>query len=271
MPQTPSEIQIPTATLPVAGARILVIGGRGGIGRVFVDACREVGCEIAIFDLRESLKEYPVADGMAAFEVDVTVAEQVADAFSALAADWQAIDGLVFLSGYSNPPTPIAELDLLTWDEIITTNLRSAFLCSQHAIPLLVRGRDPSMLMMASGLGKGVEKGTGAYSASKAGLIALTKVLAKELAPDVRVNALAPGPVETAFLSGGTGRGGTAGDRGWFTERMQAAGIDVLGTIPLGRLALPEDVVGPMLFMISPAARYFTGQVLYVNGGRLMP
>ena len=115
-----------------------------------------------------------------------------------------------------------------------------------------------------------MEKGTGTYSAAKAGLIALARGLAKENAPDVRANCIAPGAVDTAFLRGGTGRGGDTAPK---NERDFPAGMDnraMLATIPLGRIAVTDDIVGPILFLLSEKSRFMTGQTLYINGGRLM-
>jgi 3-oxoacyl-[acyl-carrier protein] reductase len=122
-------------------------------------------------------------------------------------------------------------------------------------------------VLTSSGLSVTADKGTGPYSAAKAAINSLTRTLARENAPTLRVNAVAPGPVETAFLSGGTGRGGVAHDKdGWF-EKGRAV---IEATIPLGHVGQPDEIVGPMLFLLGPASRYMTGQILYVNGGRLM-
>lgn len=126
------------------------------------------------------------------------------------------------------------------------------------------------MVFAASDLVTLVERGTGVYSAAKTGVIALAKGLAKENAPEIRVNCIAPSAVDTAFLRGGTGRGG--GDV--VTEQAEfLKGMDkeaMLRTIPLGRIAVAEDVVGPILFLLSDKARFMISQTIYINGGRLM-
>jgi 3-oxoacyl-[acyl-carrier protein] reductase len=114
----------------------------------------------------------------------------------------------------------------------------------------------------ASGLAVRVKEGYGPYASAKAGLIAMTKALALENAPLIRANVVAPGAVNTAFLSGGTGRS------------SRAVQLDVEAyakSLPLGRVAEPEDVIGPILFLAGEASRYMTGQVLFVNGGGFMP
>jgi 3-oxoacyl-[acyl-carrier protein] reductase len=97
-------------------------------------------------------------------------------------------------------------------------------------------------------------------------VIALTKAVAIENAPRIRANAVAPAAVDTAFLRGGTGRGGDEPGRAEHVDREA-----YVKAIPLGRIAVAEDVVGPILFLLGDASRFMTGQVLYVNGGAVMP
>ncbi|MCY0151144.1 SDR family oxidoreductase [Hoeflea alexandrii] len=148
------------------------------------------------------------------------------------------------------------------FDEITGGNLRGAFLAAKAALPLMAHGS--SVVMISSGLASNVRPGYGAYSVSKAGVIAMTKVFALENAPRVRFNAVAPGLVDTAFLRGGTGRSQEDHEAIVNLEAYRAA-------TPMQRLALPEDVVGPVEFLLSPASSFMTGQVLWVNGGGYMP
>jgi NAD(P)-dependent dehydrogenase (short-subunit alcohol dehydrogenase family) len=95
-------------------------------------------------------------------------------------------------------------------------------------------------------------------------MIALTKTFALEHAPRVRVNAVAPGPVDTAFLRGGTGRSGE--------DRETSIDIDAFSSMnPMKRIAVPADIVGPVMFLLGPDSAYMTGQTLWVNGGAYMP
>ncbi len=129
---------------------------------------------------------------------------------------------------------------------------------------LLEKGDAASLVNIASGLGAYIRPHFGAYAASKAGMIALTKTLALEHAPRVRANAVAPGPVDTAFLRGGTGR----------SNEDAAPNIDIdafKALNPMRRIAVPDDIVGPVLFLLGPDSGYMTGQTLWVNGGAYMP
>ena len=113
-------------------------------------------------------------------------------------------------------------------------------------------------------LGHRPRPGYGPYALSKAGIAALTRQLALEMAPDVRVNCVSPTAVDTAFQRGGTGRSDE--------KAPDAIDYDAYArAVPLGRIAVPEDVTGPIFFLLSDQAAYITGQVLHVNGGAYTP
>ena len=255
-----------TRLAPAPGTRMVVVGGCGGIGRRLVEIGAGLGLRLAVVDLPKSLADHPPPDGVAAYQADVRDEAQVARAFAGLDAEWGGLDVLVHLPGYTLPPTPLEEISEAEWEDVLSVNLKSAFLAARHGLPLLRRAGKASIVTAASGLAVHVEPGVAPYAASKAGLIALTKALAKENAPAIRANVVAPGAVDTAFSRGGTGREPI---EDWFHSR--AMGDDILKTIPLGRIAVPDDVVGPILFLAGDASRFMTGQVLYINGGRLMP
>lgn len=249
------------------GSRIAVAGGAGDIGRAVVGACRQNGHDVAVLDLPRSIAKHPAEKGVASVAVDATDAASVEAAFASIGRSWDAIDGLVFLVGFTiTPPTTVDAISPAQWDEVIAGNLRSAYLIARAALPFLRRGRAPAIVNVSSGLGFNVLPGFGPYAAAKAGVIGLTKALAAESAPAIRVNAVAPSAIETAFMQGGTGRGtDDPAAAAWFK------GGDYAKLFPLGRLATVEDVVGPILFLLGPAARFMTGQTLHVNGGRLTP
>lgn len=247
---------------PPAGARIAIAGGCGGIGRPLVQACLDNGLRVAVLDLPASLERHPPATGVLRVPLDATDPARVDAALAALGA-WGGLDVLVSLVGFTlTPPVSLLETTPAQWDEVQAGNLRAAWLLARAAAPQLLAAGGGCIVNTASMLAINPLPGFGPYAAAKAGLVALTKTLAHELAPRIRVNAVAPSAIHTAFMGGGTGRGGDDGGDGWF-----AAG-QAYAQIPLGRLAEPEDVVGPILFLASDAARFVTGQVLGVNGGR---
>jgi len=244
--------------------RLCVLGGCGGIGRSLVTAGLAAGYDLAVMDLKAALERHPAPAGTLAVDIEGSDEDSVARAFEAVRRHWGALDGFVNAAGFLIEKRKLVETPAEEFDVTTKGNLRTAFLTGKAAIALLEKGDTPSLVNISSGLGAYIRPNFGAYAASKAGLIALTKTFALEHAPRVRVNAVAPGPVDTAFLRGGTGRSDESG----------APNIDIdafSSLIPMGRIAVPEDVVGPVMFLLGSESRYMTGQTLWVNGGAYMP
>lgn len=252
-----------------AGARLAIVGGHGGIGQAAVRRGIEIGLDVVALDTPNAIEQYPLPEGVRSISVDVLDPDQIAVAVNAVREHWGQLDGLVYLSGVGERPTPVSAFGIDQWDLAQDVNLRGAFLISK-AFMMLMKPGTGSMVFISSGLAVNVEAGFGAYSASKAGLIAYAKVLAKELAPSIRVNVVAPGLVQTPFLGGGTGRGAASNAtlEQWFGDEGAKA---MRAAIPLGRVAVPDDIVAPILFLLGPASRFMTGQTLHVNGGRYLP
>jgi 3-oxoacyl-[acyl-carrier protein] reductase len=249
---------------PPAGFRLAVVGGCGGIGRRLVQVALASGLKVAIVDLPQSIAAHPPSPDCSVYAADGSDSGQVEAAFGALGKAWGALDGFVNLCGYSPARQPIEALDLVTWQQAIDGNLNAAFLTSKFALPLLRRGVTPSMVQVASSLAVKASVGYGPYSAAKAGMLALVRMLAAENAPGIRVNAVAPSAVRTEFITGGTGRSPN--------PDSPLLDLDAYGkALPLGRIAEPDDIVGPILFLLGPGSRYMTGQVLHVNGGLFQP
>jgi NAD(P)-dependent dehydrogenase (short-subunit alcohol dehydrogenase family) len=250
------------------GCRMLVAGGCGGIGKVLVETALQMDVEVAILDLQSSIDQLDKEDGAIYLPFDARSDESIVSAVTRLTSVWDRIDKFVFLSGFPIlPRRNLSDVSLAKWDELMAVNLTSAYLLTNAVLPLLRKGMDPAIVTVASSLAYQVMPGMGAYAASKGGLVSLTKALAMELAPLIRVNAVAPGAVDTEFLGGGTGRSNEDTNRAWFDE-MSAKYVS---TIPLARIAEPIDVVNPIFFLAGLGASYMTGQVLHLNGGRLTP
>lgn len=240
---------------------LAILGGCGGIGRTLVAAAAEAGCQPVVLDLAASIEAHPPDQGTA-IEVDATSAECLKRAADQIRTGGEKLAGLVNLCGFMGPADPVVSTDPGDWTEIVDGNLGSAFRAAAAFAPLIRRGG--SIVNIGSGLGHFPRPGYGPYAVSKAGIAMLTRQLALELAPDIRVNAVAPSAVDTAFLRGGTGR----------SDEDETPRFDIAAygsSIPLGRIATPDDIVGPILFLLSDAAGYVTGQTLHVNGGAFMP
>lgn len=247
-------------TVVNAPRRIAVIGACGGIGRALVQSLVEGGHDVLALDLPASLDRH--RPQMPAMAIDVLSADSIDGAASKLAGKVERLDGLVNLAGYTHGVTALAETGTDVFDDTIAGNLRGMFLSTKALLPLMAEGG--AVVMVSSGLAQFIRPGHGAYAAAKAGVIALAKTFALECAPHVRVNAVAPGPVQTAFLTGGTGRSNE--DQASLVSPEQFA-----AAVPLGRIAHPADVVGPVEFLLGPQSAFMTGQVLWVNGGAYMP
>lgn len=243
--------------------RLAVLGGAGGIGRALVARAAAEGWRVSVLDLPASLACHPVPEGVRGIALDGASEASVAAAFAELGEEG-GLEGFVNLAGFLAGMGKLAETDAAKWDEVVAGNLRTAFLTARAALPLLARGEAPAMVQVVSGLAAFTRPGYGPYAACKAAMVSMTKTLALEAAPVIRVNAVGPGAVDTAFLRGGTGR--SAEDA---PSTLDVAAYGAM--IPLKRIAVPEDVVGPVLFLLGPDSAYMTGQVLWVNGGAYMP
>ena len=222
----------------LAGKRVVVTGGSSGIGAAAAQRFRDEGAEVIVLARR------PGPGGIAC---DVSDRDQVQQAF-ALVGD---LDVLINNAGLSvrNPALDIAAEQ---WDEVVATNLSGAFWAAQAAGRLMLKGRGGVIINTASTNALVGYRYYADYNATKAGLVALTKSLALEWAPKVRVNAVCPGYVLTPM------------QEAEYTPEMLA---EVNGRIPLGRHAAPEEIAGLFAYLASDEATYFTGAVIVMDGG----
>jgi 3-oxoacyl-[acyl-carrier protein] reductase len=245
------------------GQNALVTGATRGIGRGIAEALAEAGARVAV--------NYPPHDGEAeaaaavvdaikdaggeamALEADVSDAESVEAMVESFEAAWGPVDTLVNNAG-TLTQSPLAEMPVEMWDETIAVDLRGVFLATRFALPGMLDADGGSVVNVASQLGiKGGEELVH-YSAAKGGVIAMTRALAREVSPEVRVNAIAPGPVETSLLDD-------------ISEEWREAKE---AELPMDRLGSVDDIAPTAVFLASDDSAYYTGQVLSPDGGDAM-
>lgn len=248
---------------PAPGSTLLVIGACGGIGRAVAGAARRAEVSVISMDLASSFERRGIEVGSSEIPIDLLEESSIKAAFARLAGSGVTLDGIAVCSGYTSGADTIATHNTDRFDDVLSGNLRGPVLALREAVPLLNDGA--AIVLLTTAIGQVGVHGYAAYGAAKAGLNAIIRILAAELAPGIRVNGVAPGAVDTAFIRGGYGVGASEdGD----PERIDLA--DYIDKVPLGRMAVADDIVGPVLFLLSDAARYITGQVLHVNGGAFM-
>ena len=187
-------------------------------------------------------------------EADLADPEQLASVFETVRREWGGLDCLVNNAGIWRP-NPIAALDAAELEEMLRVNLQAVFLCTAAAIPLMKCATDANIVNLTSTAGQRGEAGHSTYAATKGALISATKSWAVELAPGIRVNAVAPGWVDTDMSA-----------PAYAGEGREA----IVASIPLQRIASAEDLAGPVLFLASSLARHVTGEILNVNGGSVL-
>jgi 3-oxoacyl-[acyl-carrier protein] reductase len=247
-----------------SGKAALVTGASSGIGAATAAVLAACGARVAVGYHANRDKAEQVAGQIndsggnaVAVHGDLrrmdAVQQLVHDAASALGA----IDILVNNAGSLIGRYPIRELTDERWDEVIALNLKSAVFCAQAVAPSMIARRAGAIVNLGSIAGhSGGGPGAGPYAAAKAGLVAMTKSLARELAPHgVRVNAISPGVIDTPFHEVFT------------TPDMMRA---LVSTIPLGRIGTPLECAKVIAFLASSAASFIVGETIEVNGGQLM-
>jgi 3-oxoacyl-[acyl-carrier protein] reductase len=255
----------PSIPLPrdlFAGKTAIVTGASRGVGRATALRLAEGGANVVVNYLSNSGEAAEVVELCRAKSVDAIAvgadvseysgAKQLADA---AVQKFGRIDLLVCNAGVWDG-APIEEMSEDLWNKIINTNLKSVWACAKACVPAMKKQLSGAIVMVSSTSGQRGEANYSNYSASKGGQISMTKALAAELAPKIRVNAVAPGWIETAMV------------RPQFEDKEFEQ--SVLNAIPLHRIATTDDVALSICFLLSDWSRHITGEIVNVNGGAVM-
>jgi len=237
----------------------LVTGAGSGMGLSIAETYAREGAKVGVLDVNESAaKEVARTIGKNAIAVRCDVAKR-ADIEAALSATERAfgnINVLVNNAGISHVNKPMLDIDEAEFDRVFAVNVKGVFLFTQAAVPYFRRSGGGAVINIGSTAGLRPRPGLSAYNATKGAVHNLTKTLAVELAPDkIRVTAIAPVATDTPLLP--TFLGNAEGQREKF-----------IATVPLGRLARPQDIANMALFLASDEAEFITGNIVEVDGGR---
>ena len=231
---------------------VLITGGVQGIGRALVDQFCAQGDIVCVFDCIDETDERVqelTSVGVTYIRVDIASVDSICAGFAQL--ECRNLDVLINNAGITRDMLSV-RLKESDWDAVLNVNLKGAFFCCQEALKRMAKQPKSYIINVSSVVGLHGNPGQINYAASKAGIVALTKTLAKEYARrDVMVNAVAPGFIQTRM-----------------TEKLSdAVKESVLAQIPLRRLGTPQDVANVISFLVSGNADYLTGQVITIDGG----
>jgi 3-oxoacyl-[acyl-carrier protein] reductase len=244
----------------VEGRVALVTGAAQGIGRAIALMLAQGGATVAVVDILEDklagvVEEISKNGGKAAaFKMNVTDEENIKQVFKDVIAKFGKLEILINNAGIARDQL-LMRMKRQDWDLVININLTGVFLCTQAAVPTMLKQRWGRIVNIASIFGQMGQGGQANYSASKAGVIGLTMATAREVASrNITVNAIAPGFIETAMTQA-------------LAPELREA---MFKMIPMGRPGHDVDVANAVRFLASEEANYITGHVLKVNGGMLM-
>ena len=246
--------------MKLEGKTALITGGAQGIGKSIALAMAKQGAGIGIADVNLELAQQTAEEVMSlgvkslALKLDVSNQENVTEAFNAFKTEFGSLDILINNAGITRD-TVLLRMKEADWDAVININLKGSFLCSKEAVKIMAKQRSGKIVSISSVVAFMGNPGQVNYSSSKAGLIGLTKTIAREYASrGIRANAVAPGFIQTAMTEA-------------LSDEVKS---EMHKAIPLGEFGTSEDVANAVIFLSSADSDYITGQVIHVNGGMYM-
>jgi NAD(P)-dependent dehydrogenase (short-subunit alcohol dehydrogenase family) len=238
------------------GKTAIVTGAARGIGRAIAERLSEEGARVMIADIDEVAAQAAAGElgaNVVAQRLDVTSEVSWSDAVVRAATDWGKVDILVNNAGIAGRSAPLWEYSFEEWNQVLAIDLTGVYLGCKSFVPGMIDAGYGRIVNISSGAGKEGNPNAGAYSAAKAGVLGLTKSLAKEVATKgILVNAITPGPQETEIL-----------------KQISQEHINyMLSRIPMGRIGQPTEVAALAAFLASEDVTFSTGAVFDISGGR---
>jgi 3-oxoacyl-[acyl-carrier protein] reductase len=238
------------------GRSAIITGAARGIGRAIAERLSREGAKVMIADIDDVAAQNTAGElggQVVAQRLDVTSEVSWASAVDRALNDWEKIDILVNNAGIAGRSAPLWEYGLDEWNQVIAIDLTGVYLGCKSVVPAMINAGYGRIVNISSGAGKEGNPNAGPYSASKAGVLGLTKSLAKEVATKgIIVNAVTPGPQETEIL-----------------KQISQEHINyMLSRIPMGRIGQPAEVAALVAFLVSDDVTFSTGAVFDISGGR---
>lgn len=245
---------------PLSPETVLITGASGGIGRATINLFAEKGWRVVGVDRSPFGEDFP-PDGLF-IQADISIAENLESIFSQARTFTNRLDALVN-NAAMQIAKPLLETSAEEWDAVMASNLRSVFLGIKLAYPLLKEAGGGAIVNVSSVHAIATSANISAYAASKGGLLAFTRAIAIEFAPDnIRANAILPGAVDTPMLRAGLGRGHVLGDD--IQERLENLARKTVS----GKVGKPEEIAHAIYFLADEVqSSFMTGQALIVDGG----
>lgn len=260
MSEKPVETKLPVDLFK--GKTAIVTGASRGVGRATAVRLAEAGANVVVNylnraeDAEEAVKDCRFRGAEAiAVQGDTCVWQDAQNIASRAIEEFKRIDLLVLNAGIWEG-APIEEMSEETWNKVLNTNLKAAWAMTKACVPHMKKQEKGAIVLVSSTAGQRGEANFSNYAASKGGQISFTKALASELCPKIRVNAVAPGWIETAMV------------RPAFEDEAYKQGV--LKSIPLQRMAMTDDVALSICFLLSDWSRHITGEILNINGGAVL-
>ncbi len=242
------------------GKKAFITGAAQGIGKSIALAMAREGADVTVADVK--MEQATAAAGeLEAFgakgiavKLDISLADEVSSAFETHMKEFSGLDILVNNAGITKDALILRMKDS-DWEDVLNINLKGTFLCCKEAVKIMTKQRYGKIISVSSVVAFTGNPGQANYSASKAGIVGLTRTIAKEYATrGIRANAVAPGFIQTAMTD----------------EIPEKIREEMKRSIPLGHFGSPEDVSNAVIFLASDDSDYITGQVFHINGGMYM-